>query len=339
MADAQYQRTVPAEVALLVFEYLQSRGHDPELVLGMEPPSADPEQQHRVDVRQWQDMLERVAVHLDEPHLGLHLGEMISARHLGVVGHLLWACENFGAVLDRLERYQRLIFDAVPMRVREGQHAIEVAWDISEFRTGALVGEAGFAIMVQFCRNAMSGPADPHSIDFAHPPPDDMRPYEAFFNCPVSFMRPEPIIRLRHDLLTRPLQRTDTALEQILEQHAERLLAKLPKQEAVVSKVRKAVASSLRNGEPDISKVSRMLNCSARTLQRRLREAGTGFREELNLVRNELAKSYLQDRQLQITDVAQLLGYSEHSAFTRAFRKQNGQSPAQARADLTATRQ
>ena len=87
----------------------------------------------------------------------------------------------------------------------------------------------------------------------------------------------------------------------------------------------------LREGEPKMEKVSETLCHSPRTMQRRLTEAGTTFRKELNLVRTELAKSYLQDSRLQIADIAQHLGYSEHSAFSRALKKQTGHSPEQMR--------
>ncbi|MCA6062313.1 helix-turn-helix transcriptional regulator [Thalassolituus marinus] len=83
----------------------------------------------------------------------------------------------------------------------------------------------------------------------------------------------------------------------------------------------------LRDGEPSIDQIARVLNCSARTLQRRLQVAGTSYREELNLVRYKLARSYLEDPSLQIIDVAMLLGYSEHSVFTRAFREWSGKTP------------
>ncbi len=338
MVEALQQRAVPAAFTLLLHEYLESRGEDSESVLGVPRPSADPNQEHRVDIEQWEQMLIRAGEHLDERFIGLRLGEMVNARHLGLVGHLLWACESFGVVLQRLERYQRLIFDAIPMTRRECGDAIEMVWDISEYRTGPLVGETGFAVMVQFCRSVMQGDANPHSIDFAHPAPDDIRPFEAFFRCPVRFNCPEPIIRLRHELLDRALKRTDPALEQILEQHAERLLQRLPSQEEVVTQVRKEVAAQLRDGEPDINAVCKVLGYSPRTLQRNLKLFGTSFRQELNLVRNELACSYLRDPKLQITDVAMLLGYSEHSAFTRAFRKQNGTTPRQLRNQVVARR-
>lgn len=331
MAEPLHRRAVPEAFTLLLFEYLEARGQDPEAVLGVPRPSAHPDPERVVDIRNWEQMLIRAGEHVQDRYIGLHLGEMVTARHLGLVGHLLWSCENFGVVLQRLERYQRLIFDAIPMARREGANAIEMAWDISEFRTGPLVGETGFAVMVQFCRSVMQGDADPHSIDFAHPPPDDITPFENFFRCPVRFNCSEPIIRLSPDLLDRPLKRADPALEQVLEQHAERLLASLPTRDELISRLRKVIAAEIRQGELDIEQVSAALDTSPRTLQRRLKEGGTSFRQELNMIRNQLARSYLQDPSLQVTDIAMLLGYSEHSAFTRAFRKLNGKSPQQIR--------
>ena len=331
MTEPLHRRAVPEAFTLLLFEYLEARGQDPVAVLGVPRPSAHPDPERVVDVRSWEQMLIRAGEHVQDRYIGLHLGEMVTARHLGLVGHLLWSCENFGVVLQRLERYQRLIFDAIPMARREGAEAIEMAWDISEFRTGPLVGETGFAVMVQFCRSVMQGDADPHSIDFAHPPPDDIKPFEAFFRCPVRFNCAEPIIRLTPDLLLRPLKRADPALEQVLEQHAERLLESLPTRDELISQVRKVITTEIRQGDLDIGQVGAALKVAPRTLQRRLKEADTSFRQELNLIRNQLAKSYLQDPSLQVTDIAMLLGYSEHSAFTRAFRKLNGKTPQQIR--------
>lgn len=128
-----------------------------------------------------------------------------------------------------------------------------------------------------------------------------------------------------------PLKSPDPALIALLEQHADRLLAQLPQQQEIVEQVRKLIARALHDGEPDIERISTQLYCSSRTLQRRLREADTNFRRELNLVRYELAASYLQDPRLQIMEIAMLLGYSEHSAFTRAFKEWSGHTPQQVR--------
>jgi AraC-like DNA-binding protein len=324
-------RTVPAAFTVLLHDYLESRNQDAEAVLGTPRPSDDSAQSERVDVVAWEKQLILAGEALSERHLGIELGAMINASHLGLVGHLLLACENFNDVLDRLVRYQRLIFDAIPMTRHDGPELVEMVWDISEFRTGPLVGEVGFAAMVQFCRIVVIGGGNPHSIDFAHPAPDDPRPFEEFFNCPVRFGCDAPVIRADRELLDRPIQRTDPALLHVLEPHVEKLLASLPDQNEVVVQLRKTLVGRLRHGEPRIAEACRELGCSVRTLQRQLTAAGTSFRNEVNIVRNELAKSYLADSRLAITEVAMLLGYSEHSAFTRAFRKINGCTPHQQR--------
>ena len=336
MIQSHYQRAVPAAFTLLLYDHLESRGLDPSAVLGIPRPSVEPNERSRVDLAHWEQMLETAMVQLDDPYLGLKLGQQVRARHLGIVGHLLLASKNFGVALARLEQYQRLIFDAIPMTRHETDEAIEMVWDISEFRTGVLVGETGFAVMVQFCRSLMQGDANPHSVDFAHPPPDDIRPYEEFFRCPVRFACPAPILRVDYELLERPLRKTDAALEKLLEQHVKALLEQLPQQDEIVMQMRRALARSLRDGDPSIESVSERLCCSVRTLQRRLKDAGTSFRKEANTVRHELARSYLKDPHLTLADIALLLGYSEHSAFTRAFRKHYGCSPQQMRDDLQA---
>ena len=86
-----------------------------------------------------------------------------------------------------------------------------------------------------------------------------------------------------------------------------------------------------RGARNDIETISATLHCSSRTLQRRLIQAGTSFRAELNLVRHELAVLYLRDSRLHIADIALLLGYSEHSAFTRAYREWTGRTPQEER--------
>jgi len=331
MGKPLHRRVVPETYTQLLYEYLEAHGHSPEAVLGAPWPSPDPNGMGGVGVDRWEQMLECAERHLADPLLGLHVGQTITPRHLGVLGPVLLACDNLGSALQRLERYQRLIFDVIPLSRRAGPGWIELVWDISQYRTGRLVDETGFAVVIQFCRSLVRGTANPLAVGFTHSPPADIRPYENFFGCPVRFDQPEPVIRIGLDLLASPLKSPDPALILVLEQHAERLLSQLPQQEEIVEQVRKAVAQLLREGEPDIEKVSIRLCCSSRTLQRRLKTAGTSFRDELNLVRHQLAASYLQDPRLQIVEVALLLGYSEHSAFTRAFREWTGKTPQQLR--------
>ncbi|HBO3117011.1 TPA: AraC family transcriptional regulator [Pseudomonas aeruginosa] len=327
MNQPLHRRVVPETYVQLLYEYLEALGHEPESVLGEPWPEPAPGGIGGMDVEHWERLLVTAAQTLDDPLLGLHLGRTISARHFGVFGSVLLACESLAAVLLRLERYLRLVFDVVPMTRRDGEGWFEVVWDTSQYQPGPLVSETGTVAMVQFCRDLVRGTVSPLLIDFNHVGPADSAPYEAFFGCPVRFGQPEAIMRFSSQLLELPMKSPDPTLIALLEQHADRLLAQLPQQHELVEQVRKIIARALREGEPCIERISAQLGCSPRTLQRRLQEAGTGFRSELNLIRYELAQSYLRDQRLQIVDIAMLLGYSEHSAFTRAFKEWSGRTP------------
>ncbi|WP_248802769.1 AraC family transcriptional regulator [Pseudomonas sp. MWU13-2100] len=331
MSQPLYRRVVPETYVQLLYEYLEALGHEPESVLGQPWPTPTQEGAGGVNVECWDRLLVRAAQVLDDPLLGLHLGQTISARHIGVLGSVLLACDNLGTALQRLERYIRLVYDVIPMTRRDGDGWFELVWDVSQYQPGPLVNEVGMVAIVQFCRALVRGTANPLRIDFSHPGPLDLSPYEAFFGCPVRFGQVEAVLRFSAQLLELPLKSPDPVLVSLLEQHADRLLAQLPQQEEFVEQLRKVITHALRKGEPSIERISPQLGTSSRTLQRRLQEAGTSFRHELNLVRQELALSYLRDPRLQIVDIAMLLGYSEHSAFTRAFKEWNGRSPHEAR--------
>lgn len=331
MGSPLHRRVVPESYVQLLYEYLDAHGHAPESILGAPWPTPAPHGLGGIDVEIWEQMLEQAAAQLANPLLSLHVGQAITAQHLGILGTVLSACENLGAALQRLERYQRLIFDVVPMRHRIGDGWIDLIWDISQYRPGRLVEETGYSVLLQFARVLTRSPLKPLAVRFAHGAAGDVRTYEEHFGCPVLFAHPEPGLRCSLDFLATPLRSPDPGLIALLERHADTLLARLPQQAEFVEKLRKSIIDSLREGTPDIETISAKLFCSSRTLQRRLRRVGTGFRSELNLVRHELAVSYLRDPRLQIAEIAMLLGDSEHSAFTRAFRERTRETPLETR--------
>ncbi|MGA9526123.1 MAG: helix-turn-helix transcriptional regulator, partial [Myxococcaceae bacterium] len=104
-------------------------------------------------------------------------------------------------------------------------------------------------------------------------------------------------------------------------------LARLPKADDFVLQVRQRVTSALSGGEPTLEAIASQLAITPRTLQRRLKEHGTTYQLLLEELRRELALRYLRDHGLEISEVAFLLGFSEPSAFHRAFRRWTGTTP------------
>jgi AraC-like DNA-binding protein len=127
----------------------------------------------------------------------------------------------------------------------------------------------------------------------------------------------------------------DPRLYRILKEHAERVLNEMPRESNLLASVRRAIAESMRDGAPKLTRVAKKIAMGPRTLQRRLKESGADFKQLMNDTRRRFALNYLKDRKNTLTEVAFLLGYSELSAFNRAFKRWTGSTPMEYRRGAT----
>jgi AraC-like DNA-binding protein len=176
-------------------------------------------------------------------------------------------------------------------------------------------------------------PAEPLALEvwFQHSAPRDRSIHDEIFACPVRFDAPETRLVLSRAALERPVVGRDPALYQYLDRHALALAKTFPDATSLATRVRRELGSALSSGEPTQTEIARRLALSERTLQRHLKAEGHNFAELLDSVRKELARSYLRDAALSVSEVAFLLGYSEPSSFHRAFRRWEGEAPSEFR--------
>lgn len=164
---------------------------------------------------------------------------------------------------------------------------------------------------------------------FVNPPPADVRPYQDFFGGEVLFNAPVTRLAFDHSYLTLPLRKSDPALAELLDKQAEQLLQQVSQVPAAVDAWRRTLVPLIREGSTSLAALAKAHHSSPRTLQRRLSEQGTSFQQLLDDTRRHLAEGHLKDAKLDLAEIALLLGYSEQSAFTRAFRAWTGLPPAQ----------
>lgn len=325
------QGVVPVTYVHLLYDYLSAQQLDAEALLGPAPVA-----EHgigRYPVSDWKTLLEKAAAELQEPLLSLNLGSTISPKHLGVLGYVLLACGTLGGALQRLEQYHQLIYDVNPMQIELHGDRLELVWGQAMGRPGALVDETGVAALVHFCRDIVDQPDySPIRVAFINDAPNNIEDYENWFGCPVAFAQQETRVVVNASALAMPLRSADPALVHILQQQADALLAALPQQgKTHCMAVRKQITEQLREGEPSAETTAAALFITSRTLHRKLAAEDSSFRELLQETRQQLAEDYLRDRRLQLSEIAQLLGYSEQSALSRAFKAWTGQTPAQYR--------
>lgn len=120
----------------------------------------------------------------------------------------------------------------------------------------------------------------------------------------------------------------DEGISQYLVSHLDADLMRLPDQEPLITQVRDAIAQSLSEGAPKMADIARQMGMSVRSFHRRLSDHGVTFQALTEETRRDLAEGLLRDKTLTLAEVAFLTGFSEQSAFTRAFKRWVGLTPA-----------
>ena len=333
-ANTPLTGSVPASYVRLLFEYLAAQQIDAQQLLDeMLPamPSVIAGQHAGYPAQRWRSMLELAARHLQDPVLGLHLGARITPAHLGPLGYVLRVSSSVGVAMARYICYQRLVHDVSPVHSYQDGQQLILEWGSDSRAIGLLANQCGLAALVQFARDLiepdMESVARPLAVHFVEPQPDDVLPYTQLFGCPVLFQQSATRIMFASSLLELPLRRADPALAAMLEQQVQTMLLALPQQDAFAKELRQAILRRLVQAEPALDLIAQDLHLSGRTLRRRLAQAGWSFRSLLDDTRWRLAQDYLRDGSLALSEIALLLGYSEQSAFCRAFLRWSGTTP------------
>jgi AraC-like DNA-binding protein len=313
-----------------ILMYITARGHDSGAFLrvnGVDPSIfRNPEARlpHAVAISLWSAAGQLT----NDPNLGLHVAAGIRPGVYGVLDYAVRTCETLGEGLRRLALYHRFLHDVAETRLLEDRNRAILSHHLP-LPGGAPrpVSECVAAGWLLASRQATGVNFIPLEVRFPHRAPDNISEHEQLFGCKLQFGREQTELVFARELLNAPLVKADPALQAILEAQVVALIQKLPKAEATTDAVRRHLASELAKGQPSLEQIAHRLHMSSRTLRRHLDEEGTSFREILSEVRRELASRHLTEGRLAIGEIAFLLGFSEPSAFHRAFKQWTGHAP------------
>lgn len=267
------------------------------------------------------------------PQVALAMAEAAPVGAFGVVEYVCRSAPTLGVSLRQWVRYLNLLDDAVEVQlIEEHDAAIRVTRE-SEAPAPAS-HELCFALLVRHARALTERPGFVR-VEFTHDV-EDGKPYEAFFGIPVRFGAEHTQLLLAKSALDLPLESADPNLEAILTKQVEKAAAELDSREDLpfTDQVRRKLRIGLKDDLTTIEQMANELGMTSRTLQRRLKDDGTSFQDLRDEVRKELADHYL-DGDLSIAEISFLLGFSQPSAFFRAFKRWTGVTPREARLQMT----
>lgn len=276
-------------------------------------------------VRIWQACAEACG----DPCFGLRFGQRIRPGSLHIVGYTLMNSATLGDALERLQRYQRLISDGGMLHRIPSARGI---WLVYRPRPERLPFcdhqiDAVMAAVLTLSRVVTGRDLVPLEVSFQRPRLEPVEAYECHFRCPLVTGGQFDGILVSRDLLELPLLEADTELCRLHENHALHRLRLLHSEDSWQSKTEALIEQHLADPAFGRAAAASLLGLSERSLQRKLAEEETSFQELLDRIRQRRAMEYLADSQRSLAEVGEALGFSDISAFYRAFKRWTGRTP------------
>lgn len=320
---------VSASYVNLLFDWLESAHPQLTATMPFQRPAAG--ELNRVEVEQWQSMLDWTFQATQDPAMPLKVAAHVRPANMGLLGYVASCCNNLGEAFARLQQFENLVYSVNALTVALQGDQVILRWGSERGRPGHWVDSVAIGVLVAFTQRLIASPVYPLRVQFINPLPDNSADFNAFFHCDVEFGGDCTEVVWPTRLLESPLKAPDQVMRTMLDQQAQLLLKQLKASDEHIPGLQKAIQESVTAGTPVLAEVARRLCMSARTLQRRLHDQQSSFRQKLEEVRIEMAKNCLEQGELTLADIANVLAYNDQSAFTHAFRRALGKSPAQYR--------
>jgi AraC-like DNA-binding protein len=330
MTPAPQEGTVRIGVAVAIPAVLRSLGADPAEVVGEAGLDlkllADPD--NLISYATRSRLFAQCVAKTGCKHFGLLVGQQGQLPSLGLVGFLAQSSPDVGTALRSLVRY--VYFHAhggAPTLAVHGDSAT-FGYDTYQPNVEAIDQTGDGAIAMEFnIMRSLCGPGwKPIEVLFAHRKPADVGPFRRFFRAPLRFDAEQYALVFSATWLTHRVFGAQPELRRLLQKQIDALDARhrgdFPEQ------VRSVLRSALLTGHGTADQVAALFSMHSRTLRRRLNDFGTSFQALADEGRFAVARQMLEDSAMGVSQITASLGYADASAFTRAFRRWSGTTPA-----------
>jgi AraC-like DNA-binding protein len=297
------------------------------------------QQDNRVPLKSYLSLMKAGIELCREPALALLFGEAVKLQDISIVGLIGEAAETTEEARRQLNRYARLTLDENDGRTSERLELVRENGRVWLKQTSPLyvdhphLTESAFARCICGARE-MFGPNHifttrpyPKAIHFTHQEPSYRAEYDRIFGVPLVFSSHMNALLMDEEFVSIRLPRSNRYVFGILSEHADALLKSLENSKSTRGRVESLLMPILHTGDASMDLIARKLGVSRQTLFRKLKAEGVTFEQVLDELRRKLALHYLSGKKVSVNEAAYLVGFSEPSAFSRAFKRWTGHCP------------
>jgi AraC-like DNA-binding protein len=267
-----------------------------------------------------------------DPCFGFVAGEQIQPAALHGLGFSWLASDTLRDALERLVRFSRLISTAANIQLEDSPDSTNLLLmppaEAKSFVHAPL--DAGLTGFLHMCRITAGDKINPARVTLSRNKPECAKKIEAFFRCPVQYDADCYSLCFSKQLVDAPLVNANHELARINDQAVIDYLARFDR-DSITMQVRSSIIERLHDGTPNQETIADSLHVSLRSLQRKLNKEETNYKTLLESTRQELALHYIRETHRTLGEITYLLGFSEPSNFTRAFKRWTGKTPAEYR--------
>lgn len=289
---------------------------------------------NRLSGSEAQKILETAVRLTKDENLGLHQGERLSKGFSNILGYILMNCSTLKECSEKYCRYEKIIDstsisdlnivdkNAVLSNITVDK-ALEENRQFSDFK---------IAGMLSYIKLLSGEKLQLHEVHFTYSKPKNTSEHERIFQSKVCFEKSANALIFNKELLNTPVTEPNKKLLLLFEKNAQEILETLNNNNIYTNMVTEIILGEItKYNLPSIEDVSKKLSLSVRKLQLYLQKEDTSYIKLIKEIRKSVAEKYLKDRNISIDEITYFLGFSETSAFHRAFKSWTGLTPAQFR--------
>ncbi len=283
----------------------------------------------RYPVNKTVTLWKEAAKKISDPCFGLSVADCWHPSHLGTLGYAMLASTSLRSTLKCLIRFHKVVSDIPFGTLHEDPKKQALVLTLTDREDDIYLPQledAVLTLVLSILRMNYQRELTPLEVSLKHPAPECSYMYYEFFKSPVRFDAHESNLALPLSVVDVRLIGANEEVAELNEHLMNRYIAQLS-YESLIDRIKRVVIEHLPSGDATVENAAERLGMSVRTLQRQLQMEGTSFVNILHKTRWELARQYVRDTDMDLTEIAFLLGFSELSTFSRSFKKWTGKSP------------